>query len=207
MKIYKDIIQGTEEWHELRKGKVTGSVCAVILVGEETELAKGAKTLAYKKASELVTNYSEEFQGNKHTERGNDLEPLAIKAYEEETYNSVERVAFIELNDFVGCSPDGLIEMDGMIEVKCPSDPKYLEYLDNIYCPKAHYAQIQFGLFVTGRKWCDYVVYNPSFGDKPIHVTRIEANEGVIELFGKKVKLFEAEVKRLMELVSSLEPA
>lgn len=199
MIIYRDIVQGTEAWHEVRKGKVTGSTCKPLLVG--TTLSVGAKTLVYKKAAELITGYEEDFKGNKDTERGNDLEDLAIQEYEDTTFNSVARVGFVELSDYVGYSPDGLIGEEGLAEVKCYNDPNYLRYLDEKKIKGEYYAQIQFGLFVTNRQWCDFIVFNPSYGDRPIDITRVNRDEKMIDLFRSKIELYKTELKRVLGLV------
>lgn len=199
IQLHYDVVQGTIEWHGLRKGKITGSTCNSLLVG--SSLSVGAKTLIYKKAAELVTGYEEDFRGNKDTERGHDLESLAIQEYEDTTFNSVERIGFVEMDDYVGYSPDGLVGKDGLVEVKCPNDPNYLRYLDDKKIKGEYYSQMQFGLFVTGRQWCDFIVFNPSYGDRPIDITRVNRDEKMIDLFRSKIELYKTELKRVLGLV------
>ena len=93
--------------------------------------------------------------------------------YEFETGNTVTQVGFIELSDVVGCSPDGLVGDDGLLEIKNFSDKVYLELLLTGKIEKKYYNQMQMQLYVTGRKWCDYFVFNPNFIDKPYYMVRV----------------------------------
>lgn len=195
-----DIKQGSDDWHDLHLGKLTGSTASVFLAkGKNNEFGVGAKTLIYRKAGELITGESEPIYVNAAMERGIELEPIAINVYQEETYNVVKRVGFVELNSFVGCSPDGLIGDTGIIEVKCPMPPEFTRYADTKEIPSDYFAQMQFNLFVTGRNWCDYVVYHPGFKN-PLLIERIERDEEIISRFELAAKYFEQELRRLWVL-------
>lgn len=192
--------QGSEDWHELHLGKLTGSTASVFLAeGKIKDFGVGAMTLIYRKAGELITGESDPIYTNAVMERGIELEPIAIRAYEEETYNQVRKVGFVELNAFVGCSPDGLIGEDGIIEVKCPMHTEFVRYADQKNTPKDYFAQMQFNLFVTGRKWCDYIVYHPGFKE-PLLIKTVERNEKIIDRFKLAAEYFEKEVRRLWVL-------
>lgn len=192
--------QGTEEWNQVRIGKMTGSDAGVFLVNgkSETEWGAAVQSYIYKKVAERITGEIEYFKPNFAMERGTMLEPVAIAEYEKVSWNQVERVGFVEMNDFVGCSPDGLIGNDGMIEVKCPLGTEFLRFADTLEIPPAHYAQMQFNLFVTRRIWCDYVVFHPQF-DPKILIERIELNPDICARFAKAAEYFEAEARRLVK--------
>jgi predicted phage-related endonuclease len=112
-------------------------------------------------------------------QRGNDLENTARLAYEMETSNIVTKVGYIELNEFIGVSPDGLVGEDGMIEIKCPCDAVFVRFLyDHKIDPKYEW-QMHHQMFVSGRKWVDYVLFNDNLNK--IIVTRVERNEEKIE--------------------------
>jgi exodeoxyribonuclease (lambda-induced) len=96
--------------------------------------------------------------------------------YEIETGNTVTEVGYCQLDDYSGCSPDGFIGEDGLIEIKCPCDSVFVRYLYDKKVDPKYYAQMQMQMLVTGRKWCDYVVFNQNF-EKSIVIKRIELDE------------------------------
>lgn len=169
MKIYDKIEQGTEEWFEIRKWKMTAShACEIGNAG------KGLQTYCKEVVRKSISSNTENWS-NKHTERGNELEPIARQIYELENGVSVEQVGFIEYDEFVGCSPDGLIGEDGGLEIKCPDDKEYFEYLLNgeEAIDSKYIWQVQMNLLVTGRKYWSLAIYNPNF-EKSMLVFRIE---------------------------------
>lgn len=101
-------------------------------------------------------------------------------------------------------SPDGLVDDDGLVEIKCPySVGKFVHYAANISDaatlkavePK-YYWQVQCQLAVTGRAWCDFVVYDPAMSN-PLHVARIERVEEDITLLLERVTLAEEVANRI----------
>ena len=78
----------------------------------------------------------------------------------------------MEENEYVGVSPDGLVGEDGLIEIKCPQDKTYTQYLLDGKIKPEYYSQMQMQMFITERLWCDYVVYNPNF-KKSITIQRV----------------------------------
>ena len=122
--IYNDIYQRTEEWHNIRLGRVGGSESSVLSVKGKSESGLGAAafTLLYEKAYELIQE--EPVKENIVTfamQRGMDLEPEAIHEYELSKMVKVDQVGYILNSDmkYAGYSPDGLVGEDGLIEVKC----------------------------------------------------------------------------------------
>ena len=183
MKIH-NVEQNSEEWYKLRLGKFTGSNFHICMGKEGT---KGRKDLILSKAAEKITGMlSDQNFSTIHIRRGHELEPDARNLYELSTYYKVEEVGFCELDEHTGCSPDGLINDDGMIEIKCKDNHTYLSSMASKKIEPMHKTQIQFNLMVTGRRWCDYVLYNANF-DKSIFVQRVyRDNEGISEI---KIKL------------------
>ena len=113
MKIYDNIQQGTGDWLKLRAGKFTGSDFHNLLGNSETK-----KKILYKKAIERLTNSAleEELITTKDIERGREEEKNARLLYEMEINQEVQQIGFAELDNWVGCSPDGLIN-NGLIEM------------------------------------------------------------------------------------------
>ena len=186
MKIY-DVEQGTDEWRELRKGKFTSSNFGKLFTGKNLKSYNDyINTIVFERLTGEVT----ESYTNNYMRRGTELEPLARDEYELETFNSVTQVGFVELNEWVGGSPDGLVDDDGMIEIKCPIHTTFVSFLINGTIPKDYYWQMQGNLYICNRQWCDYVVYYP--GVKPI-IKRVNRNEDDI------LKL-EAELETAIEI-------
>ena len=170
IEIYKDIVQGTPEWFAIRDLVLTGSNAATIAVG-----GKGLETYVKKLAQEHYSTGEKVNYQNDDMKRGNELEPIAREIYELETGNTVEQVGFVKMNEYVGISPDGLIEEDGGFETKAPNDKTYFEYLlDDTKEPDPDYvAQCRMCMYVTGRKWWDLQYFNPNYS-KTTKVWRIE---------------------------------
>lgn len=157
MKIH-DLEQQSKEWFDIRKGKITCSKAQAI--GNN---GKGLETYVNEIMSEHYSSQEKEHFTNEHTERGNELESLAREMYELETGNKVSQVGFIEYNDYIGGSPDGLISEDGLIEIKCPDDKNFFKILWDEKLPSEYVWQCQMLLLITERKWIDLAFYNPNF--------------------------------------------
>lgn len=175
--------QNTPEWLEARLGKITGSEVSCLFVKGKAEhgWGAGAITYAHRLASERITGKLRASLQNQYTDWGDEYEPVAIEEYELRTFNLVDRVGFVELNPRVGCSPDGLVDDDGIIEVKCPEKPEeYMRMKMGGDIPKDYMHQVQFNLWVTDREWCDLIYYHPYFpGKSGIHIQRIERGKDI----------------------------
>jgi len=162
--------QGTNEWFSVRLGKMTASNAQAIGAG-----GKGLNSYIYEVMAEYFSSAEKERFENEHTERGNLLEQDARDRYEQVQSVKVDTVGFIEYNEYSGCSPDGLVGEDGLVEIKCKSDVNYLHYLMDGIIDTKYVWQMQMQMLITGRTWCDYVVYNPNF-EKDIIITRVIAD-------------------------------
>ena len=162
--------QQSEEWFALRLGKMTASEAQTISAN-----GAGLKTYIYKVVVGKITGKSQNsFAGNRHTERGNELEPDARISYELVRGVSVETVGFIEESEYLGCSPDGLVEDNGGLEIKCPDDIKYFKLMIGEEKPdEAYIWQCHMSMLLTGRKWWDLLFYNPNFENRML-IFRIE---------------------------------
>lgn len=167
MKIHK-MEQRSEEWFEIRRGKMTASNAQCIAAN-----GKGLESYILSLLAEKYSSNKESFS-NGDTERGTELEEQARMTYEIER-EKVEEVGFIEMDEYTGCSPDGLVGEDGGIEIKCPNDVNFFKLLiDGKKAIEPKYLwQVQMCLLVSGRKWWDLVFYNTNF-DKNMLVFRIE---------------------------------
>lgn len=180
MQIIKNIEQGTDEWLKLRLGVATASNFDKIITtaGKESE---SLKKYALQLATELMLEIPEPTFKNDIMVRGNELEALAREAYQEETFNVVEQITMFksDCGNF-GYSPDGLVGNDGLVEIKCPLATTHFKYLIDNKMPSEYWQQVQGGLWVSQRKWIDFVSFNSYFKDKKLFIIRVERNEEFI---------------------------
>lgn len=173
--------QGTPEWFDSRKGVMTASEATAI-----GNCGAGLKTYIHKMMAEFYSSGEKEHFSNRHTDRGNELEPIARAIYEFENDVEVETVGFIKRDEDTGCSPDGLVGEDGGTEIKSPDDIKYLDYLlkGEKAIDSGYIWQVQMNLLITGRKWWDLIIYNPNF-EKSMRVFRIYPDQEKFEALEK----------------------
>lgn len=170
MKIHQ-MEQGSDEWFEIRKLKMTASNAQAIGTA-----GVGLETYITNLVSGYLSSAEKEKFSNEHTERGHELEETARALYEIEKGEKVEEVGFIELDEYTGCSPDGLIGKDGGLEIKCPSDSVFFKQIIENKIPSNYRWQVQMNLYITKRKWWDLVFYNPNF-QKNMIIYRIFPNK------------------------------
>lgn len=183
--------QNTAQWYGARLFHFTSSELSKLLTKPKSGegVSKTAETYIFDKIAEELTNgtcldYTQ--IDTKETRWGHELEPVAREAYEKAMGVEVELCGFIEYSPSFGGSPDGLVGEDGGIEIKCPySSAVHARYLlmrspaDLKALKPEYYAQIQGNLLVTGRKWFDFVSYdprvqNPAFALKILRIPRDE---------------------------------
>lgn len=186
------------QWEKDRLGKVTGSTFGKLVV--KTRDKKGYKLSTGVTAEKLIYRIAWErllLSGNisdglgrlnissREMQHGNDFEGAAILKYEEVKGVEVARgESFVKLNEWIGGTPDGFVGEDGLIEVKCPfNGGNHLKSLltGEIYNTDYIY-QIQGYLWITGRKWCDFVTYDPDLIEGlQLNVIRVERDEEIIQ--------------------------
>lgn len=192
------IEQGTPEWHQLRLGKVTASRVADIIATTRTGPSASRQNYLIELALQRSTGTIEPSYTNAAMEWGTQTEPQARAAYEVETGNFVDQVAFIDHPTIAwfGCSPDGLVGDDGLIEIKCPNSATHWEYFKAKKPPQKYVIQMQTQLAVTGRKWCDFVSFDPRMPERSqLLVVRVDRDEAFIAELEEKVKQFLSEVE------------
>ena len=189
----RNIYQGSPEWFNDRLFHFTSSELYKLLTKpkskQDQEAGKPSKTAEeyiFEKLAEDLTGRYDDSLDTKALRWGETYEADARLAYETVTGNSVDLCGFIEWSKIFGGSPDGLVGEAGIIEIKCPFNTsnhvRYLllesQYELNGLKPE-YYAQIQGNLLVTGRKWCDFISYDPrcvraEFALKILRVNRDE---------------------------------
>lgn len=188
MKVINNIQQGSDEWHKSRLGRATASNFSKIVTSTGA-ISKQLEKYALELATEMLLIEPEEGFKSDAMQRGNDLEPEAREAYQEHTFNIVDEVAFFDCGDW-GYSPDGLIGNDGLIEIKCPTATTHMRYLIDNKLPTTYIQQVQGGLFVSKRKWCDFVSFNLDFKDErnKLFIVRVYRDEEFIKSLEQGIK-------------------
>lgn len=215
--IFVECEQGTEEWHRERAGVCTASTFSTaISVVERPSPGSGKKKGDPTAASDAlavelaIEQISKEPYGDTYEtfamRRGRKEEHFATLEYEVATNCIVEPQGFIVTPDrLFGYSTDGLVGRDGMIEVKVPlSTAKVISILEtgNI---SEYIHQIQGGLWLTGRRWCDFVMRIPDLDciNNSLYVQRVWRDEDLIEDMEMRLLAFMAMVKRYRKLLES----
>lgn len=166
-------IQNSEEWDELRRGVPTTSCFDKIITPAKAELS----TTWPKYAAELIAQSlkaSTPPPPSFWMQHGTEHQPYAIKAYEKVTGRMVEQVGFVwpDEHERYGCSPDGLVGDNGLIEVKCPMPETLIGYHIGGVLPMEYKPQVMGQLLITGREWCDFVGYHPKLAPFILRVER-----------------------------------
>lgn len=162
--IYPELEQGTEEWLAARCGILTASTIGQLITPKTVKTANNdySRALTTALVAERVTGHVEPIIPSRDMERGTLDEPYARDAYAEFKGVEVQEVGFMVREfdgDGLGYSPDGLVGDDGLIEIKSRRQKKHLATILADEVPLENMAQIQTGLLVSGRAWCDYVSY------------------------------------------------
>jgi|LGVF01.2.fsa_nt_gb putative phage-type endonuclease len=173
--------QRSPEWFAARLGKVTasriGDVMAKLKSGGD---AAGRKNYRAQLVVERLTGLPVECFVNGAMSWGTDHEPDARASYEFITGNTVEEIGFVDHPTIPksGASPDGLIGEDGLIEIKCPNTATHIDYLLKGKAPAGYLKQMNWQMECTGRKWCDFVSYDPRMPiDLQLFIVRVERDE------------------------------
>lgn len=189
--------QGTEEWVNARLGRVTASRISDVMA--KTKSGYGASRTNY-----MATLITERLTGaqapqfeTKEMIWGRETEAAAKAAYCFMTDAAVEDVGFIDhpAISMTGASPDGLIGADGLIEAKCPNTSTHIDTLLSENIDGKYILQMQFQLAVTGRKWCDFVSFDPRLpAEMQLWIKRVYRDDAKIAEIEKEVRAFLGEL-------------
>lgn len=199
--------QRTEDWFAARLGKVTASRVADILAKTKSGYSASRDNYMAQLICERLTNTQAESFTNAAMQWGTEQEPFARAAYEVAKGVLVEEEGFVPhpVITMAGASPDGLIEDDGLVEIKCPNTATHIETLLNQAVPAKYITQMQFQMACTGRKWCDFVSFDPRMPEKTrLFIKRVERDNGFIAEMEKEIIKFLSELGRKVEQLEQL---
>jgi putative phage-type endonuclease len=200
---HHDIEQGSDKWHALRRGVITASTISKLITGSGKPANNDtSRTQLLQLLAERITGETDASFYGDDMARGHLLEPLARDIYAQHRA-PVQECGFVTA-DFdgtvIGYSPDGLVGDQGLIEIKSPRQKHHLRSLLSDDVPAEYVPQVQTGLAVTGRHWCDYISYAPGL---PLFVRRCERDDVVIAQLITAAQAAEAELRMLMELYTA----
>lgn len=220
------IEQRTEEWFAERAGRITASRMSDVMAftAGDGQWKSGPRKGQNKVATPLKarTDYALQLAAERLTGKprkqvkaytlqwGQDIEPLAQVAYEAATGVIVDRAQFVihPVHNFIGASPDFLVDSDGGGEIKSPESSEV--HLDTLIhgLPKDHIEQIQGGLWVTGRDWWDFVSFHPDFPPaRRLYIQRVKRDEDYISKLEAACLSLEDEVQAIVSSVLNMEQA
>lgn len=206
MNIIESCEQGSAEWLALRLNKVTASMVSNVLSkGRGNAPSKMAETYMIELIAEKLTGQSKPFFENDAMRWGTETEPQARSMYEvKNDFVVVREVAFVEHNEFIGISPDGLIADDGLLEIKCPNTTTQIRRALSSDYSSDYKAQIQMQLWVTERQWCDFVSFDPRLDcDAGYLQQRVYRDEEYIEEMKVKVYAFVENMNKTILLLTT----
>jgi hypothetical protein len=162
---FPDVIQGSDEWHDQRRGIVTASVVCQLVTPKTKQIATNDKSrsIVTQLVAERITGYTDPTYIGDDMLRGIEDELRARDLYAEFYERPVRQVGFFlreEASWQLGYSPDGVVADDGLIEVKAPRAKEHLRTVLADEVPSQYMAQCQAALLVTGRAWLDYISYS-----------------------------------------------
>ena len=189
--------QGSPEWFEVRLGKATASRVSDIVARTKSGWCAGRENYEAELIAERLTGETADGFRSPAMQRGNDLEGQARAAYEFMTDREVAEVGFVEHPNIPmsGASPDGLVNHEGLVEIKCPNTATHLKTLLGGSIPKKYKDQMQWQIACSGRAWCDFVSFDPRLPAKhQLHVTRVERDAELIAELEDQVRIFLGEI-------------
>lgn len=196
---FYDIEQNSDLWYEMRGGKLTSSKLPTIMSNLGKAFGEPAKKYAVNVAIEQITgNPIPSDYSNAHMERGHEQEPIARALYEDLMFCTVSNGGFFDLGN-IGCSPDGLVDDDGVIEIKSVIAHVHFANIKRNKVDPAYYWQCVGNLKFTDRKWLDFISYSVEFPESnQLFVHRMYASELETEF-----NVIDERVLQFMELVES----
>jgi putative phage-type endonuclease len=196
--------QHSNEWYAARLGKVTASRIADVMAKTKSGYSASRANYMAELIVERLTGQKGDSYQNAAMMWGTNTEPLARAAYEAHRGVLVEETGFVPhpSGAMTGASPDGLVDADGLVEIKCPNTATHIDTLMSDDAPTKYFAQMQWQMACTGRAWCDFVSFDPRMPkEMQLFVFRVERDDTWITMAEEAVQEFLSE---LDEKVSKL---
>jgi putative phage-type endonuclease len=196
----EQIEQRSSAWFEARIGKVTASRVADVIAKTKSGYSASRDNYMAQLICERLTGQQGESFTNAAMTWGTETEPLARSAFEAYADVMVEEVGFVphpRIRDS-GASPDGLVGLFGMLEIKCPNTATHIDTLLTQTVPGKYITQMQWQMACCERQWCEFVSFDPRLPqDLQLFVKRVEFNQTYVAMLEEEVINFleELEIK------------
>lgn len=195
-----------DAWRMARLGKITGSRFGQVRQNNKGEWGETAMSYLFELVSEWLTGAPADQFSTTATNWGIEHEPEALELYRTTTGYDLQPGRFFQMQgmSLVGSTPDGLIGSDGIVEAKCPWTPKnHMRTLISREVPDEYKDQVDGHLLVTGRKWCDFISYDPRIPAEKhrLVIVRVERDEHRLDALQRRLFKFEQQlIAMLVEL-------
>ena len=196
----EQIEQRSDAWYKSRLGKATASRIADIIAKTKSGYSASRDNYMAQLICERLTGQQGESFTNAAMTWGTETEPLARSAFEAYADVMVEEVGFVphpRIRDS-GASPDGLVGLFGMLEIKCPNTATHIDTLLTQTVPGKYITQMQWQMRCCERQWCEFVSFDPRLPqDLQLFVKRVEFNQTYVAMLEEEVINFleELEIK------------
>ena len=190
--------QRSDEWFAARLGKVTASRVSDVVARTKSGYSTSRANYMAELVCERLTGKQGDSFSNAAMVWGTNTEPMARAAYEALEGILVEELGFVShpTIEMAGASPDGLVGDDGLVEIKCPNTATHIETLLGAEIPSKYVNQMQWQMACTGRKWCDFVSYDPRMPeDMQLFVKRLERSDDTITELEREIEKFLSELE------------
>ena len=198
--------QGTPEWFAARLGNVTASRVADVIAKTKSGYSASRENYMAQLICERMTDTVAESYTNAAMAWGTETEPLARAAYESLADVLVDEVGYIAhpTIERAGASPDGLIGLFGLLEIKCPNTATHIDTLISEKVPTKYITQVQWQMSCTGRTWADFVSFDPRLpSGLQMFVKRVEFDAEYVAMLKEEVIKFltelDAKISKLNE--------
>jgi putative phage-type endonuclease len=194
--------QRSTEWFAARLGKVTASRVADVIAKTKTGYSTSRENYMAQLVCERMTGTQAESYNNAAMQWGTDQEPLARAAYEAAADVLVDEIGFVvhPTIDAAGASPDGLVGDVGLIEIKCPNTATHIDTVLTDKVPAKYITQMQWQMATTGRKWCDFVSFDPRMPEGlQLFIQRVDFDAEYVKMLEAEITGFLAELETKIE--------
>ena len=199
--------QRSSEWFAARLGKVTASRVADVIAKTKSGYSTSRDNYMAQLVCERLTGQQGESFTNAAMQWGTETEPLARSAYEAYADLMVEEVAFVQHPkiEMAGASPDGLVGLFGMLEIKCPNTATHIDTLLTQTVPTKYITQMQWQMRCCERQWCDFVSFDPRLPqDLQLFIKRVEFDASYVAMLEEEVTSFLKELELKVSKLNNL---
>jgi len=203
----EQIEQRSDAWFTARLGKVTASRVADVIAKTKSGYSASRDNYMAQLICERLTGQQGESFTNAAMTWGTETEPLARSAFEAYADVMVEEVGFVPhpTIEMSGASPDGLVGLFGMLEIKCPNTATHIDTLLTQTVPSKYITQMQWQMRCCERQWCEFVSFDPRLPQElQLFVKRVEFDPEYVAMLEKEVIQFLAELDDKVNKLTNL---